>query len=62
VLPKSIKPLTGTGNTVDGDFFGYAALVTGGTPRADQACNTGLSIVAASGNTVSNNNTGSCAP
>lgn len=54
--------LTGTGNTVDGDFFGYAALVTGGTPRADQACNTGLSIVAASVNTVSNNNTGSCAP
>ena len=54
--------LTGTGNTVNGNYFGYAALVTGGTPRADQACNTGVSIAGASGNTVSANNTGACAP
>jgi hypothetical protein len=54
--------LTGSGNTVTGNYFGYAALATGGTPRADQACNTGVSIAGASGNSVTANNTGTCAP
>ncbi len=54
--------LTATGNTVSGNYFGYAALATATTPLPDQACNTGLSIVGAAGNTVSANNTGTCAP
>lgn len=54
--------LTGSGNTVTGNYFGYAAFVTDTTPLPDQACNTGLSIVDAASNTVSANNTGTCAP
>ena len=54
--------LTGSSNTVTGNYFGYAALVTTTTPVRDQACNTGLSIVGAVGNTVNSNNVGNCAP
>jgi hypothetical protein len=55
--------LTGTtGNTVTGNYFGYAALVTGTTPVPNQACNSGVSILGAGSNTVSANNTGTCAP
>ena len=50
--------LTGSGNTVTGNYFGYAALITGGAPVPNQACNSGVSIFGSSGNTVSANNTG----
>ena len=54
--------LTGSGNTVTGNYFGYAAASTLGPLLPNQACNTGLSIVGAGGNSVSANNTGTCAP
>lgn len=54
--------LTGAGNTVAGNYLGYAAAVTQGPLLPDQACNTGFSIVGSSGNMVSANNTGTCAP
>jgi parallel beta-helix repeat protein len=54
--------LTGSSNTVTGNYFGYASLVTGTSPVRDQACNTGSSIAGSAGNTVSSNNTGACAP
>ena len=54
--------LTGSGNTVTGNYFGYAALITGGAPVPNQVCNSGVSIFGSSGNTVSANNTGTCAP
>ena len=55
--------LTGTtGNTVTGNYFGYAALVTGTSPVPNQACNSSVSILGAGSNTVSANNTGTCAP
>jgi hypothetical protein len=55
--------LTGTnGNTVTGNYFGYAALTPASAPVADQACNTGVSIFGAGSNTVSGNASGTCAP
>jgi parallel beta-helix repeat protein len=54
--------LTGSGNTVNGNYFGYAALGIGGIPLPNQACNTGVSISGAVGNSVSANNTGTCTP
>jgi len=54
--------LTGSSNTVTGNYFGYAALTTATTPVPDQACNTGFSIANSGSNTVSSNNVGNCAP
>jgi parallel beta-helix repeat protein len=55
--------LTGTnGNTVTGNYFGYAALTPASAPVADQACNNGVSIFGAGSNTVSGNASGTCAP
>jgi len=55
--------LTGTnGNTVTGNYFGYAALTPATAPVVNQACNTGVSIFGAGSNTVSGNTSGSCAP
>lgn len=50
-------------NVVTGNYFGYAAVVTGGSPLPDRACNTGVSILRASGtNTVGTNYYGGCTP
>jgi titin len=55
--------LTGTnGNTVTGNYFGYAALTPATAPVVNQACNTGVSIFGAGSNTVSGNASGTCAP
>jgi len=55
--------LTGaTGNTVTGNYFGYAALTPATAPVFAQACNTGVSIFGAGSNTVSGNASGTCAP
>ena len=55
--------LTGTnGNTVTGNYFGYAALTPATAPVVNQACNTGVSIFGAGSNTVSGNTSGTCAP
>ena len=54
--------LTGSSNTVTGNYFGYAALATATTPVPDQACNTGFSIANSGSNTVSSNNVGDCDP
>lgn len=53
---------TGSSNTATGNYFGYAAPSTLASPVPDQACNTGVSIFGSSGNSVSANNTGTCAP
>ena len=50
--------LTSSTNTVTGNYFGYASLVTGTSPVRDQACNTGASIANSGTNTISGNNTG----
>jgi parallel beta-helix repeat protein len=54
--------LTGSGNTVNGNYFGYATVGIAGAPLPNQACNTGVSIFGAVGNSVSANNTGTCTP
>ncbi|CAM3793321.1 beta strand repeat-containing protein [Polynucleobacter arcticus] len=54
--------LTGINNTVTGNYFGYAAPSTLTSPVPNQACNTGVSIFGSAGNSVSANNTGTCAP
>ena len=55
--------LTGTsGNTVTGNYFGYASLTPATAPVVNQACNTGVSIFGAGSNTVSGNASGTCAP
>ena len=43
------------GNTVIGNYFGYATTGTGGPLLPKQACNAGPQIRAASGNTVDGN-------
>lgn len=52
-----------SGNTVIGNYFGYASLVTGGAPIRDQACNSGVSIFNIGSNNASGNSSGLlCAP
>ena len=56
--------LDANGNTITGNYFGYAALVTGTSPVPNQACNSGVSILAAAGvtNPISSNTYAPCTP
>jgi parallel beta-helix repeat protein len=55
--------LTGSNNSVTGNFFGYASLATATPPVRDQACNTGVSILNTGANAINGNNSGLvCAP